>query len=380
MSSAPAGRGLEGVVASPSAISFVDGTKGQLLYRGYNILDLAEHSTFEEVCWLLWHGELPTPKELEDLRLQLGQHAALPRGVVGLLQGSFEFAPHHAPEPMDALRTALSSLGLVDPPPAEQTVASNLPVAVKLVARTPTLVGAYQRLREGQEPVAPKAGASIAENLLRGLTGKEPGPQAVRAMDVALILHADHEFNASTFTARVVASTLADMVSAVTAAMGALKGPLHGGANQAVMKALKQVGSPDNVEPWIKAELGAGRKIFGFGHRVYKTMDPRAIVLKRLSERVGRETSQLAWFEMSQRMEQVVMREKKLNPNVDFYSASLYHTMGIPDDLFTAIFAVSRMSGWTAHVLEQYGDNRLIRPRADYTGPKERPFPRRGPS
>jgi 2-methylcitrate synthase len=367
------GAGLEGVVASPSAISFVDGQVGKLLYQGYNILDLAEHSTFEEVCWLLWHGELPTPKELEDLHRQLGAAAALPPGVLDLLKPVARRA-----DPMDGLRTALSALSSFDPPPAQTTREANFPLALRLVARTPTLVAAYQRMRQGLEPVAPDPHAPLAHNLLRMLTGMAPGPQAVRAMDVALILHADHEFNASTFTARVVASTLADMYCATVAALGALKGPLHGGANQAVMQSLKQVGSVANVEPWVKAELGAGRKVFGFGHRVYKTMDPRAIVLKRLSERVGRETGQSQWYEMSVRMEDAVMREKKLNPNVDFYSASLYHAMGIPDDLFTTIFAVSRMSGWTAHVLEQYGDNRLIRPRADYVGPSERPFPRRG--
>jgi citrate synthase len=348
---------------------------GKLLYRGYNILDLAERATFEEVCFLLWNGELPQRKELEDLRHQLDQSAALPRGALELLRGTIEHAPGRRSEPMDALRTAVSALGIVDPPPAQQTVELNRPVAVKLVARTPTLVAAYHRLRQGQEPIAPQPGLSLAENFLRMLTGKEPGPKAVHAMDVALVLHADHEFNASTFTARVVASTLADMYASITAAMGALKGPLHGGANQAVMRSLKQVGSVANVEPWVKGELAKGNKVFGFGHRVYKTMDPRAIVLKRLSEEVGRETGDTTWFDLSARMEQVVMREKKLNPNVDFYSASLYHTMGIPDDLFTPIFAVSRMSGWTAHVLEQYGDNRLIRPRADYTGPQERAFP-----
>jgi len=251
-----------------------------------------------------------------------------------------------------------------------------VPLAMRLVARTPTIVAAYHRLRQGYEPVSPSSGVSLAENFLRMLTGKAPGPRTVHAMDVALVLHADHEFNASTFTARVVASTLADMYSATTAAVGALKGPLHGGANQAVMQALKEVGTKGRVEPWVKGQLSQGKKIFGFGHRVYKTMDPRALVLKRLSEEVGREVGDTSWFELSTEMERVVMQEKRLNPNVDFYSASLYHAMGIPDDLFTPIFAVSRMSGWTAHILEQYGDNRLIRPRADYTGPSERAYPR----
>lgn len=361
--------GLEGVVASPSAISFVDGQQGKLLYRGYNILELAEHSTFEEVCWLLWHGELPARKELEDLRLQISQEMALPPGVLDVLRRIALRA-----QPMDALRTGLSALACFDPPPAQQSREANAPLAVRLVARTPTLVAAYQRLRQGQEPLAPQPGVILAENFLRMLTGKAPGPRAVRAMDVALVLHADHEFNASTFTARVVASTLADMYSAVTAAVGALKGPLHGGANQQVIQSLKEVGGVDRVEGWVKGQLAQGKRIFGFGHRVYKTMDPRALVLRKLSEEVGREARDTTWYDMSVRMQDVVKREKGLDPNVDFYSASLYHAMGIPDDLFTTVFAVSRMTGWTAHVLEQYGDNRLIRPRAEYTGPGERAY------
>lgn len=368
---APKGAGLEGVVASPSAISFVDGQVGKLLYRGYAIGDLAEHSSFEEVCHLLWAGELPTRKELEDLRLALSQEMALPPGVLDVMKRIARRA-----EPMDALRTGLSALACFDAPPKEATVDANLPLAMRLVARTPTIVAAYHRMRQGYEPEPPQAGLSLAANFLRMLTGKEPGPRAVRAMDVALVLHADHEFNASTFTARIIASTNSDMYSAVTGAVGALKGPLHGGANTAVMQALKDVGGKDRVESWTKGQLTQGKKIFGFGHRVYKTMDPRALVLKKLSQEVSREVGDTSWYEMSETMEKVVMQEKKLNPNVDFYSASLYHVMGIPDDLFTPIFAVSRMSGWTAHVLEQYGDNRLIRPRADYTGPKERAYPR----
>jgi citrate synthase len=368
--STKAAEGLEDVVAGDSAISFVDGKLGKLLYRGYDILDLAEHSTFEEVGWLLWHGELPTRKELDALRGQLGQQAPLPPGVLELLRPIAQRAV-----PMDGLRTAISALSSFEPPPSQPTREANAPLAVSLVSRTPTIVAAYHRLRQGQEPVPPDPDAGIAENLLHMMTGKQPGPKAVRAMDVALILHADHEFNASTFTARVVASTLADMYSAMTAALGALKGPLHGGANQAVMASLRDVGAVGNVEAWVQAQLSRHRKISGFGHRVYKTMDPRAVVLKRLSEDVGREVGDPRWYDMSARMQEVVMREKGLNPNVDFYSASLYHAMGVPDDLFTPIFAVSRMSGWTAHVLEQYGDNRLIRPRAAYTGPSERAYP-----
>ena len=366
------GAGLEGVVASPSAISFVDGQAGKLLYRGYNILELADKATFEEVCHLLWHGELPTPKELEDLRHQVARAMPLPPGLLEALRPIARRA-----DPMDGLRTGLSLLSSLDSPPAQTTREANVPLALKLVARTPTLVAAYHRLRQGLEPVAPKPDASLAENFLRMLTGEQPGPRAIHAMDVALVLHADHEFNASTFTARVVASTLADMYGAVVGAVCALKGPLHGGANQAVMASLREVGTAENVEPWVKGQLLQGKKIFGFGHRVYKVMDPRAIVLKRLSREVGMEVRDTTWYDMSARMEEVVMQEKGLNPNVDFYSASLYHAMGIPDDLFTPIFAVSRMSGWTAHVLEQYGDNRLIRPRADYVGPAERPFPAR---
>jgi len=365
-----AGGGLEGVVASPSAISFVDGQAGKLLYRGYSIQDLAQHSTFEEVCWLLWHGELPSPKEVEELRARLDHEAVLPPEVLQVLRVVAKKA-----EPMDAGRTALSTLGCVTRLPPQPSRDANLGLAVQLVARTPVIVGAYHRLRQGLEPVPPKPGVSVAENLLRMVTGADPGPQAVRAMDVALVLHADHEFNASTFTARIVASTLSDMTAAATAALAALKGPLHGGANTAVMASLREIGTPDKVEPWVKAQLAAHRRVFGFGHRVYKTTDPRALVLRGLSEAVAREKGEPKWFDISTRMQEAMFREKGLYPNVDFYSASLYHVMGIPDDLFTLLFAVSRMSGWTAHVLEQLGDNRLIRPRADYTGPRERPYP-----
>ncbi|MCA1812578.1 MAG: citrate synthase [Halobacteriales archaeon] len=367
-----AGEGLEDIVAGESAISSVDGQVGKLLYRGYDIRDLAEHSGFEEVCHLLWRGELPARKELDELRLHLRQEMALPPGVLDVLARMARRA-----EPMDALRTSVSALSTFDPPPTQTTRDANYPLALRLVARTPSIVAAYHRLRNGLEPVSPTPGLSLAENFLRMLNDKPPGPRTSRAMDVALVLHADHEFNASTFTARVIASTLADMYSATTGALGALKGPLHGGANTAVMQSLKEIHGVSDVEPWVKGQLGQKKKIFGFGHRVYKTMDPRAVVLKKLSQEVAREVGDTRWFDVSAKMEQVVLKEKQLNPNVDFYSASLYHVMGFPDDLFTPIFAVSRMSGWTAHILEQYGDNRLIRPRAEYTGPAERKYPAR---
>jgi len=361
--------GLEGVVASVSAICFVDGQGGRLLYRGYDIHDLAAHSTFEEVVYLLWHGELPTAPQLQTLRRDLGAARALPAEIQRFLAG----LPRQA-DPMDVLRTAVSALALYDPDRDEQTAVANLRKATRLVSQLPTIVASYHRQRGGKKPVAPRPEAGQAADFLAMLFRREPDPDHVHALDVALILQADHELNASTFAGRVTAATLSDIYSATTAAIGTLKGPLHGGANEAVMKLLLEIESPERVEAVIRQKLAAKEKIPGFGHRVYKTEDPRARHLRGLAQSLGGKAGDLRWFEMTRRIEEIVVGEKRLYPNVDLYSASVYAAMGIPLDLFTPIFAVSRVSGWTAHILEQYADNRLIRPRAEYIGPAARDY------
>ncbi len=361
--------GLEGVVASASAICFVDGREGRLLYQGYDIHDLAEHCTFEEVVYLLWHGDLPPRPQLEALRRELGAARALPPAVQGLLSG----LPRTA-DPMDVLRTAVSALALYDADLEDRSREGNLRKAARLVAQFPTIVAAYQRMRQGQAPLAPQPEAGHAADFLRMLFGREPDPEHARAMDVAFILHADHELNASTFAARVTAATLSDIYAAATSAIGTLKGPLHGGANAAVMELLQEMGTLERVESVVLEKLARKEKIPGFGHRVYRTEDPRVRHLRPLAQRLGAKAGDLRWFEMTRKMEEVVMRERQLYPNVDLYSASVYAAMGITPDLFPAIFAVSRISGWTAHILEQYADNRLIRPRAEYIGPRRREF------
>ncbi|MGH9534553.1 MAG: citrate/2-methylcitrate synthase [Terriglobales bacterium] len=356
-------RGLEDVVASPSAISFIDGQRGILAYRGYSIHDLAEKSSFPETAYLLWHGQLPTPGQLRELETRLREAATAPEPVLRWLRA----LPRQA-APMDVLRTAVSSLGLYDPDAADMSPEANRRKALRLLAQTPTLVAAFARLRQGQEPLAPASDLGLAANFLYMLSGARPDDTAARALDIALILHADHEFNASTFAARVTAATLSDIHSAVTSALGALKGPLHGGANEAVIKFLLSIGDADPL-PAVRQRLAEHAKISGFGHRVYRTEDPRATHLRRMSEELGRKTGNVRLFQLSQRIEQFMKDEKGLNANVDFYSASLYYDLGIAVDLYTPIFASARMSGWTAHVLEQYADNRLIRPRAEYSGP-----------
>jgi len=357
--------GLEGVVAAQSSISDVNGLEGRLIYWGYDIHDLAEHATFEEVTYLLWNGRLPTPVQLEELKKQLSREAALPAEIQQLMRRIPEAAA-----PMDMLRTVVSALALYDPEVADMSREANVRKAIRLTARFPTIVTTFERLRNGLEPVEPREDMSIAGNFLYTLRGQTPDEIATRTMDVALILHADHELNASTFAARVTAATLSDMYSAIVSAIGTLKGPLHGGANEGVIKNLLEIGSVENVEPWTKAALANKKKIMGFGHRVYRTEDPRATHLREMSRKLGERTGEKKWYEMSRKMEEVMIREKKLNPNVDFYSASTYYALGIPTDLFTPIFACSRITGWTAHVLEQYENNRLIRPRAEYVGPR----------
>ncbi len=360
---AATGAGLEGVVATSSKICFIDGNKGVLSYFGYNIHTLADNATFEEVIFLLWNGKLPNRNELRELKSSLIAERELPAEVISFLKN----VPKNA-QAMDVLRTAVSLLSLYDPLAAENTDRANVQKALKLMARVATIVTSLDRLRTGNEVIAGDPELGYAANFLFTLTGKKPDEVMARVFDVALILHADHELNASTFAARVTAATLSDIYSAVTSAIGALKGPLHGGANEAVIKLLLSTKSPEDAVQKVKSDLNNKVKVPGFGHRVYHVLDPRAIHLKKMSEELGRRTGHAELFEKSTRVEQTVCDLKKLNANVDFYSASTYYSLGIPVDLFTPIFAVSRMSGWTAHILEQYRNNRLIRPRAEYTG------------
>jgi 2-methylcitrate synthase len=357
-------QGLEDVVAADSAISFIDGERGVLSYRGIDIHELAAKSTFEEVCFLLWEGRLPKSAELAATQAAIGQERAIPRELLGLMSAFVRSAV-----PMDALRTSVSALSAFDPDANDMSPEANRRKAVRLTGQMATLVAAIHRLREGKAVVPPDPGRTHADDFLRMLTGETARSAAVRAFDIALVLHADHELNASTFAARVTAATLADMHAAITSAIAALKGPLHGGANEAVMKMLLEIGSLDRVEENIRGRLDRKEKIMGFGHRVYTTEDPRATHLREMSGSVAESSGETLWYDLSRRIEKVVRDEKKLNSNVDFYSASLYHVLGIPTELFTPIFAVSRVAGWTAHVLEQYAHNRLIRPRAEYTGP-----------
>jgi citrate synthase len=358
--------GLEDVVVSTSEICFIDGDRGRLLYRGYDIHDLVEHSSFEETAALLWNGALPKRAEFERLKKALATQRRLPPKVLTLVKG----LPRKS-DSMDVLRTAVSVMGIYDPDAGDDSREANLRKAVRIQAQVPTLVAAWSRIRKGKAPVAPNARLSLGGNLLYMLTGRKPSALAEKAMDTALILHADHELNASTFAARVTVATLSDMYSGVVSGIGALKGPLHGGANVGVMRMLLEIGDVDRAETWIKNALAQKKRIMGFGHRVYNTEDPRATHLRRLSEQLGREASELKWFEMSRIIERVVNAEKGLHANVDFYSASTYFSMGIDPELYTPIFVVSRVSGWTAHILEQQAHNRLIRPRAEYQGSRQ---------
>ena len=357
-------QGLQDVVAATSSICWIDGQKGILSYRGIDIHDLAEHSTFEEVCYLLWFGRLPKQTELDEMTAAMGRSRDLPEPVVQLLKS----LPADAP-PMDVLRTAVSALSHFDPDATANDMPANLRKTYRLTGQIASIVATADRIRKGLEPVSPDSGLSHAANFVYMLTGDKPDATAERALDVALILHADHEFNASTFAARVTVATLTDIHSAITAAIGTLKGPLHGGANQDVMRMLIDIGETERAETYIKEALARKQKISGFGHRVYRTEDPRATHLRRMSRDLSESSGTRKWFETSRVIEEVVKREKNINANVDFYSATVYYNLGIPVDLFTPLFAVSRISGWAAHVLEQLDNNRLIRPRADYTGP-----------
>jgi citrate synthase len=358
--------GLEGIVAASSTVSYIDGNIGKLIYCGYNIHELAQHSTFEEVIYLLWNSRLPKQAELDELKARLNQESAIPAEITQLIR-----TLPAGINSMDMLRTVISALSLYDPDGQDMSAEANLRKAIRLTAKFPTVVTTFQRLRNGLEPIEPRGDLSIAGNFLYTLRGEEPDEIAIRTIDVALILHADHELNASTFAARVTAATLSDIYSSVVSAIGALKGPLHGGANEGVIKNLLEIGSLDKVEAWTLEQFAKKNKIMGFGHRVYHTEDPRATHLREMSRQLGERTGESKYYEMSRKMEEVVKREKGLNANVDFYSASTYYALGLPTDLFTPIFACSRISGWTAHILEQYANNRLIRPRAEYIGPMD---------
>lgn len=357
-------RGLEGVVALDSEISYLDGQKGDLVYRGYDIHDLARNTSFEEVGYLLWNGHLPNRRQLDELNAQLQAERALPPMVVDLLRA----APEDA-EPMAVLRTAVSALSLFDGEADDSGRDANYRKSVRLTARMPTILATFDRVRKGEEPLEPLGRGSTAFDFLYMLNGEEPGQAAERTFDACLVLHAEHGLNASTFTGRVIGSTLSDIYSSITGAIGALKGPLHGGANIKVMEMLQEIDrSGQDAAGYIAEKLAAKERIMGFGHRVYKTVDPRAIILREMVESVSEERGSRKWYDMSVAIMETVEREKGLYPNVDFFSASVYYMLGIDIDLYTPIFALSRVTGWTAHLLEQWEDNRLIRPRAEYVG------------
>ncbi len=356
--------GLADVVACHSSICLVDGKAGQLLYRGYDVADLAKHSTFEEVAYLLWYGRLPGLTEFEAFLDGFTGFVQLPVETVMILR----MFPHAA-TPMEVLRTAVSSMGHWDPDSGNTRLDALLRKAQRITERIPLIISSLQRLRNGHEPVEPRYNCGIAFNFLYTLTGEEPDPIMVKAMDTSLILHADHELNASTFTARVTAATMTDIYSAMTSAIAALKGPLHGGANAEVMKMLEEIGEAYKAEGWVKRQLADKKKVPGFGHRVYRCEDPRATVLRESARQITTLTGQTHYFEIAQEVEKAMLTHSKVFPNVDFFSAPLYNAMGIPTELFTPIFAISRAVGWTAHILEQWKNNRLIRPTANYIGP-----------
>ena len=363
----PSAAGLEGVVVAESEISYVDGQEGRLVYRGYAIEELAERSTFEETSKLLLDGELPDETELARFRATLAAERSVDEWTLAAIRAF----PAGA-EPMAALRTAVSALGLVDPDRGDDGPEATRRKAIRLIAGLPAIVAAFDRARRGEDPVAPRAELGHAASFLHQLRGEVPDPEDARILDVCLILHAEHGMNASTFSARVTAATLSDIHSAITSAIGTLKGPLHGGANQEVMNMLLEIDAT-GIEPaaHVRELLAAGKKVMGFGHRVYRTMDPRAPILRRFSKSLGERSGDPRWYRMSEEILETMRAEKGIDPNVDFFSASTYHALGIPADLFTAIFAIARISGWAAHVEAQYARNRLIRPRAKYVGKRD---------
>jgi citrate synthase len=360
---APLNVGLEDVVVATSTITFIDGDKGILRYRGYDVNELAEKSTYEETAYLLLNGQLPTASQLADFQKDLRANRAVPPTVLQIIKQ----IPSGA-DPMGTLRTAVSALSAFDPEAEDNSEPANVRKTIRLTGQVATLVAAIERIRKKQEPISPDPSLDHAANFLYMLTGNKPDDLARRAIDIALILQADHELNASTFSGRVTVATLSDIYSGVTSAVGTLKGPLHGGANQKVMEMLNKVATPDKVEPFVKEQLAAKKKIMGFGHRVYSTIDPRAAILKRTSKELSIKVGPAKWYEMSETMEALVLREKKLNPNLDFYSATVYNYLGIEIDLYPMIFAASRVVGWCTHLIEQYRNNRLIRPLTEYAG------------
>ena len=360
-------RGLAGVVALDTDLCRIDGQKGELVYVGYDIDDLARNTTFEEVAYLLWHLELPTQAQLDTLNAALEAAREVPEEVYALLRA----APKEA-NPMAVLQTAVAALGMYAPDVDATDWDENYRRSIALTAQIPTVIAAFDRIRKGQEPVAPLADGSTAYNFLYMINGERPGPAAVKIFDAALVLHAEHGLNASTFTARVIGSTLSDLYSSIAGAIGALKGPLHGGANIEVMRMLLDIDETGQAPAdWVKGRLGRKEKVMGFGHRVYKTFDPRASILRETSEDLANERAdQRKWYDMSLAVMETMKAEKNIDPNVDFFSASVYYMLGIDTDLYTPIFALARITGWTAHLLEQWKDNALIRPGADYTGPR----------
>ncbi len=359
---APAG--LEDVVAGSTAVSTIFEKEAMLIYRGYTIDDLAAHASFEEIIYLLWHGKLPNQQEYDHLVGELAAHREAPAAVLEQM-GNWPKGANS----MDALRTAVSMLGLYDPDAGSNDHEANLRKAVRITAQVPTLVAAYDRIAKGKQPIAPRKDLNAAANFLYMLDGEAPNQLRAKVMDTAFVLHADHELNASAFACRVTVSTLSDLHSAIVTAIGTLKGPLHGGANQEVMKMLESIGDPDKADEWVSNALaGKGARVMGFGHRVYKHGDPRAFILKKMSKQLGQQIGDTRWYDISERVEEAMAQKKGIYPNVDFYSASTYHNLGLETGLFIPIFACSRVVGWVAHALEQYADNRIIRPRAEWIG------------
>jgi citrate synthase len=362
-------KGMEGLVAAQTAISYIDGKNGRLFYRGIDINDLAANSTFEETTALLWYRKLPTREQLDKFESKIKENRLIPNEVVSILLS----LPART-SPMGALRTAVSASATYDPNEGDNSLEANVNKSIRLTACFPTIIAAWHRIRNGLWPVTPSTELSHAANLLYMLTGEAPDERVAKAIDTALILHADHGMNASTFAARVTASTLSNLHSAITSAVGTLKGPLHGGANEQVMRMLLEIGDVDGVEQYMQGMFAAKKKIMGFGHRVYKADDPRAAWLRTLSQEASESTGKTSWYEMSEKIRKMVQDHRSLPVNVDFYSASLYYVAGIPIDIFTPLFAISRVSGWTAHVYEQYSNNRLIRPESEYIGPMDVPY------
>ncbi len=365
-------KGLENVIANQTQLCFIDGKRSKLLYLGYDIADLAEHSNFEEVAFLLWNYRLPKKDEYDEFVKAIRSEYEIPEQLITVMK----LMPKDS-DPMDVLRTAVSFLGLFDPERNDNSLEANRRKALRLTAKFPTIVASWEWIRNDKEPVKPNKEFNIATNFLYMFKGEKPDELYAKIMDVALILHAEHEMNASTFSARVTISTLTDMYSAVTSAIGTLKGPLHGGANREVMKYLLEIGELSKVDDFVKKAIEEKKKLEGFGHRVYKSMDPRALILKKYSKMLGEKLGNTKWYEMSARIEELWVKEfgeKGVWPNVDFYSGSVYYYMGIPLDLYTPIFAISRITGWTAHILEQLADNRIYRPRAEYVGPMDQTY------